>query len=487
MSCKAENCTNKSHYWIAHQGIDSVVCSERCGLELCPGKTISLIYKHHIYDDGVVLVHEKSPLITNVYSRYPMIATSRCVDATLEQARSQTHPGYYAVDRSTFDILHDSLIGPEQEGKKRGREEEEESSGKRPPAMTLEDLPDDVLIEMFLALEHGSQFDALRQTSTRFKRLSDRATFVRRQRAEKRNSDGTYVYKGQQYGVQTLTDRMLRKETTTLFADERHGIATEWYEDGQQESNLNYKDGKLNGVQRGWHENGKPWYEKNYKDGIEDGTHKEWYENEKPLYEKNYRDGIEDGTHKEWYENGKPKSEDNYKDGELDGVQKEWYENGQQWQEWNYKDGKQDGVIRGWHSNGQLHYDNVYVDGKPTDGVKKAWYENGKLKDKENDKDGEMDGVQKGWWPKDKKPRYEFNYKDGELDGAQKQWYASGQRLDEMNYKNGKKDGVQKGWHKNGDPLVEKNYKDGKKDGVQKMWNSTGQLLKDNYKDGVKQ
>ena len=269
MSCKAENCTDKSHYWIAHQGIDSVVCSERCGLALCPEKTTSLIFNHHIYEDGAVLVHEKSPLIRNVYSQYPMIANSRCVDATLEQARSQTHPGYYAVDRSTFDILHDSLIGPEQEGKKRGREEEEESSGKRPPAMTLEDLPDDVLIEMFLALEHGSQFDALRQTSTRFKRLSDRATFVRRQRAETINSDGTYVYKGWKYGIETVTDILHNKRTNSLFANEKHGVMTIWYKDGlQPRIKWNYKDGKKDGVQKWWYKNGELLGEEIWKDGV---------------------------------------------------------------------------------------------------------------------------------------------------------------------------------------------------------------------------
>ncbi len=388
MSCKVPNCTNKSSYWIAHQGIDSVVCSERCGLALCPEKTTSLICKHHIYDDGAVLVHEKSPLITNVYTQYPMIATSRCVDATLEQARSQTHPGYYAVNRSTFDILHDSLIGPEQEGKKRGREEEE-SSRKRAPAMTLEDLPDDALIEMFLALEHGSQFDALRQTSKRFKRLADRATFVRRQRAEKINSDGTYEYQGQRYGVETISLDELhqRKRTISWFAGERHGVSTIWYKDGLQHYEENYKDGEQDGVQKRWYKNEQQAYEYNYKDGEQDGVQKGWYDNRQQHFERNYKNGKRDGVQKEWYDNGQQRFELTFKDGEQDGVQKTWYDNEQQHSEKNYKDGKQDGVQKVWYSNGVPTSEKNYKDGK-MDGVQKAWYEDGQLEYEVTWKDG---------------------------------------------------------------------------------------------------
>ena len=374
MSCKAKNCTNKSCYWIAHQGRDSVVCSERCGLALCPEKITSLIFKHHIYDDGTVHVHEKSPLITNVYAQYPMIASSRCVGATLEQARSQTHPGYYAVNRSTFYLLHYSLIGPEQEGKKRGREEEEESSGKRTPTLTLEDLPDDALVEMFLALEHGSQFDALRQTSKRFKRLSDRATIVRRQRAEKRNSDGTYVYKGWKYGIQTLTAPMSGKGTISWFANEKHGIETKLYENGQQEYEGNYKDGKMDGAQREWHEDGRRSTEYHYKDGQKDGVYKMWQLDEQPSVDWNYKNGKQDGVQREWYPNGRQLVyEYNYKDGNEDGVQKKWRSLGRPWSENNYKNGSKDGFQKEWYENGQEAHEGNYKDGKG-DGVHKQWY-----------------------------------------------------------------------------------------------------------------
>ena len=42
-----------------------------------------------------------------------------------------------------------------------------------------------------------------------------------------------------------------------------------WYENGQKNTELNYKDGKLDGQQTEWNENGQKESEGNYKDGKE--------------------------------------------------------------------------------------------------------------------------------------------------------------------------------------------------------------------------
>ena len=190
--------------------------------------------------------------------------------------------------------------------------DEEETPHKRAPALTLENLPSDILIEMFLALEHGSQFDALRQTSNRFKKLADRATIIRMQRAETINSDGTYVYKGKLYGIQIHLGEVRR-----WFASERHGVQKVRFENRQQMGELNYKDGKKDGVQKIWYDNGQQWFEENYKGGKKDGVQKAWYENENEQlhYELNFEDGKEDGVQKWWDENGNLLNEEIWKDG----------------------------------------------------------------------------------------------------------------------------------------------------------------------------
>ena len=51
------------------------------------------------------------------------------------------------------------------------------------------------------------------------------------------------------------------------------------YENGQIESEKNYKDGKLDGKLTTWYSDGLKSLEGNYKDGKEDGKWTDWYEN----------------------------------------------------------------------------------------------------------------------------------------------------------------------------------------------------------------
>jgi len=87
-----------------------------------------------------------------------------------------------------------------------------------------------------------------------------------------------------------------------------------------------------------WYEDGSNFSEGNYKDGEKEGLWIYWYENGSKLSEGNYKDGKKEGLWIEWYENGDKKSEGNYKDGKAEGFWISWYEN--EHFEGNYKDGK---------------------------------------------------------------------------------------------------------------------------------------------------
>ena len=57
---------------------------------------------------------------------------------------------------------------------------------------------------------------------------------------------------------------------------------------------------------------------------ITSQTKYEYHENGQIESEENYKDGKEDGKWTWWYKNGKIKGESNYKDGKLDGKDTEW-------------------------------------------------------------------------------------------------------------------------------------------------------------------
>ena len=47
-----------------------------------------------------------------------------------------------------------------------------------------------------------------------------------------------------------------------------NGVIETHYENGQQESRANYKDGNLNGLRETWRINGEQWSSATYKDGV---------------------------------------------------------------------------------------------------------------------------------------------------------------------------------------------------------------------------
>jgi len=101
------------------------------------------------------------------------------------------------------------------------------------------------------------------------------------------------------------------------------------------------------------------------------------YENGQKESEVNFKDGNFDGLGVEWYENGQKQSEGNYKDGNFDGLWVEWYENGQKMTEENHKDGEMDGLVVFWHENGQKRWEVNYKNGKPVEGSEKLWNSKG--------------------------------------------------------------------------------------------------------------
>ncbi len=74
---------------------------------------------------------------------------------------------------------------------------------------------------------------------------------------------------------------------------------------GQKLSEVNYKDGKMDGLQLSWHENGQKAVEGNFKDGKLDGPSVMWHKNGQKKGEANFKDGILI-SEKFWNSKGEP-------------------------------------------------------------------------------------------------------------------------------------------------------------------------------------
>ena len=77
-------------------------------------------------------------------------------------------------------------------------------------------------------------------------------------------------------------------------------------------------------------------YHKKIRDSIVKVKVEVYFENGQKESESNYKDEELDGLKTWWYENGQKKSGGTFKDG--DGLETQWYENGQKESELTYKD-----------------------------------------------------------------------------------------------------------------------------------------------------
>jgi len=67
---------------------------------------------------------------------------------------------------------------------------------------------------------------------------------------------------------------------------------TIWYESGQKESEVNYKNGQKDGKSTWWNKKGQKVKQKNYKNGKLDGKLIEWFQfNGQIKREENYKNG----------------------------------------------------------------------------------------------------------------------------------------------------------------------------------------------------
>ena len=107
------------------------------------------------------------------------------------------------------------------------------------------------------------------------------------------------------------------------------------------------------------------------------GKYQSWWDNGKKGSEVNFRDGKLEGMCQKWYRGADNSNEDrgqkeiecHYLNDKLEGVMREpqaryqeWWSNGQKWAKCYYIDGKKEGLYQEWYENGkklkECHYIN---------------------------------------------------------------------------------------------------------------------------------
>jgi antitoxin component YwqK of YwqJK toxin-antitoxin module len=188
--------------------------------------------------------------------------------------------------------------------------------------------------------------------------------------------------------VRCYQDGRKSRETEYLNG-KKHGLEKTFFPDQQVQSQIEYKDGQINGLFTSWNRTGEkesavfkdgrtdgPWFYfskdgtiKNGKDTLisKDGTR----------IERTYTDGVKQGLETIWYPNGKKRQETNYKNGALHGISKTWRPDGSIERESHFKDGQSDGPFIAYYENGQKESEALKQNNKTI--TLKKWSKDGKI------------------------------------------------------------------------------------------------------------
>jgi len=154
--------------------------------------------------------------------------------------------------------------------------------------------------------------------------------------------------------------------------DGRNGIKTSHHANGKIRTEIEFKDGLMNGRCISYDLEGKIKSELYYKEGFKSGPSKSYYSNSNIKSLTFYKKGKRDSVFYEYFEDGKVKKEGKYKDGKLEGEMKAYYENGKVLSLLNYKNNKKHGEQRYFYDSGQLKAVTDFYDGRP--GIKLEEY-----------------------------------------------------------------------------------------------------------------
>jgi antitoxin component YwqK of YwqJK toxin-antitoxin module len=221
--------------------------------------------------------------------------------------------------------------------------------------------------------------------------------------------------------------------------NDKHGVWTSWYENGQKKAEINHAYGCLDGWASSWYENGELASTAPYTKGHLDGYVSSWYEDGKQAFQGEYMSGEETGEWKAWFKNGQlmyqgylwnhVSHSGHFEHGDYLLEEKPNYD---EWRDWESLD---DELEESWHDESIDFWWDDFGDGR--EGTWTSWHENGQKKSEINYKDYDELQIPEG------APIYE-------QDGAAIEWHENGQVKSEGNYAENCKIGKFREWYESG-------------------------------------
>jgi antitoxin component YwqK of YwqJK toxin-antitoxin module len=299
------------------------------------------------------------------------------------------------------------------------------------------------------------------------------------------------------------------KAQKCMLGQTPHGPVVSWHLDGTTKRWEGfYLFGNQHGLWRGWYENGNQNVEMNYRNGTPHGPYVQWYDDGKVNSEGEYSAGSRVGKWVDNWPSGKLHTRSQMKEGQYDGLYEEFYEDGTRRLTVPYKAGRVDGQVvryspagaeiasfamengtgtyREWHDNGGLALEQDQIQGRPS-GKHVRYYESGKKAEEGGfNKSGGIEGTWLHWSEKgDLVMRQEYEgphigrtiqYENGKVNRIDDN-YFSGYRKSSVGYDGNKKQGTATNWHDGSGSMSSKgSYDKDKKVGRWLVWDRNGEL-----------
>ena len=245
-----------------------------------------------------------------------------------------------------------------------------------------------------------------------------------------------------------LETGILKDEVPYNCNGKKNGIEKKYYNTGEIEALIPYKNGLVDGKVRTYYQNGALQKEIPYNNGKRDGCARMYYENGNLEAELEWKNDQMVGTEKWYYENGEFSHIIPYKNGKINGMEKYFYKNGLLSAKIPWVAGDMNGTATHFYDDGRVKSEVTYIQGKKN-GPEKDYYKNGTI-------ESEI------YWLNDKK------------NGIQKNYYESGKLMEEIPWKNDIVDGIKRTYYYSGQLQCEENYSQGNLNGSTTCYTEKG-------------
>lgn len=293
-----------------------------------------------------------------------------------------------------------------------------------------------------------------------------------------------------------------------------------YYEDGSLMEKQNYLDGKKEGLIEVYYPNGVIKSQIDYRNGMIDGQYREYTKEGKIAISKGYKEDKLDGEEVKYDINGLVIRRCQYKDGKVDGLQENYFYTNKNKEDYAKVDNLNNPILkdRYYYKNGKKHGDysiyteegnlsewgSYYEDERDGTWVQRDYKGNARFKV------GFHRGKEHGEYIdyKDGIMTFRGNYEYGSKDGehvyyypqgtikekevygnntlkSRESYYESGNLKERVKFVGGSIEGIKEGYYEDGSLREKSNYSRGKKDGLSEIYNEKGYLvLKGLYQRG---